>query len=155
TDVGPGPFEQSELYVFIDTIVEKLDLTLPWTKLRVELNRIVPDKSLRIMLQSQIHYPDGKPPGHWKTGMRYLSEMLSRQQIADQFEGLSTVDVFLCERNRFLHVFQASYLTGIGEDALPRMKALKSIRLYPLENASHFLHVTHKNKIVEIISSMP
>ena len=155
TDVGPMPFEETELYRFINTLVASVDLTLPWPQLKEQLNKIVPDRSLRIMLQSQISYPDGKPPGTWKTGMRYLSEMLERQQIGDQFEGLMKVDAFLAREGRHINVFKASCLTGISDDCLVRMRDLKSVRIFPLEGASHFVHVSHKNAIVEIVNAMP
>lgn len=155
TDVGPGPFEETQLHAFIVDLVDNLDLTVPWTELRAEMNRIVPDRNLRIMLQSQIHYPEGKPPGHWKPSMRYLSEMLERQQMDNQFEGLEKVDDFLASEGRFIQVFKASSLSGIADNAIPRMKALKCIRLHPIEGTTHFLHVSHKNAIVEVTNTLP
>lgn len=155
TDVSPGPFEETHLHTFITDLVENLDLTVPWTELRAEMNRVVPDRNLRIMLQSQIHYPEGKPPGNWKPSMRYLSEMLERQQMDDQFEGLAKVDDFLASEGRLIQVFKASSLSGIAESAIPKMKALKCIRLHPIDGTTHFLHVSHKNAIVEVTNTMP
>ncbi len=155
TDVGPGPFEETHLHIFIADLVENLDLTVPWTELRAEMNRIVPDRNLRIMLQSQIHYPEGKPPGMWKPSMRYLSEMLERQNMDDQFEGLAKVDDFLASEGRFIHVFKASSLSGISDSAVQRMKAFKCIRLHPIDGTTHFLHVSHKNAIVDVANTMP
>lgn len=155
TDVSPGPFEETQLHIFINDLVANMDLTVPWTELRAEINRVVPDRNLRIMLQSQIHYPEGKPPGFWKPSMQYLSEMLEHQQIDDQFEGLAKVDEFLANQGRFIQVFKASSLSGIADSVLPKMNALKSVRLHPIDGTTHFLHVSHKNTIVEITNTMP
>lgn len=155
TDVSPGPFEETQLHIFINDLVANTDLTVPWTELRAEMNRMVPDRNLRIMLQSQIHYPDGKPPGTWKASMQYLSEMLEHQKIDDQFDGLVKVDDFLAREGRLIQVFKASALSGIADNVLPKMEALKSVRLHPIDGTTHFLHVSHKNAIVEVANTMP
>lgn len=155
TDVGPGPFNKTDLYVFVETMVNDIQLTMPWPELKKIMAEMIPERNLRSMIQSQIHYPGGQPPGVWKTGMQSFPELLSRQKIDDQFEGLESVDEKLYREGRIIHVMQAEHLSGINADSLDRLKALKSIRLYPLMETTHFLHITHKDHILDYVAKLP
>jgi len=151
SDVGPAPFESSDLYKFIDTTVAAIDLNLPWPELKQKLQVDIPERNLRILIQSQISYPEQTPPGIWKIGMRNFRTMLERQAIADQFEALYKVDNQLISQKSILHVLHAARLSGIASDSLPNIRKLKSIQLHFVPDASHFLHVTHKDTISNLV----
>jgi pimeloyl-ACP methyl ester carboxylesterase len=156
TDVGTGPFEDSELHNFVYKTVTEAPLHLPWPDMREYLKRTITDRSLRSLIQTQISYPNQKPPGIWKTAMKNFGEMLERQEIGNQFSQLSNVDQILFENRCRIKVLQAEKISGIGIASLPHMKRLKSLQLIPISGASHFIHVTHKDSILnEMFELLP
>ncbi len=154
TDVGPGPFEDSELYRFVDGLVTNAPLHLPWPEMREHLRNTIADRNLRSLIQSQIAYPGQKPPAIWKTGMKDFGEMLNRQRIGHQFDGLERVDAELVARGVQFRVLQSSSCSGISASSLPKIAELKSMHLRPVANSSHFLHITHKDLIVQELLAM-
>jgi pimeloyl-ACP methyl ester carboxylesterase len=151
TDVGPGSFQHSELFRFVDGIVQTLDRNKPWGELKAELQRLIPDRSLRSLIQSQLFYPTKAPPAEWKTGMRNFRSMLQSQGIDEQFNGLEKVDARLAADKRRLHVLHASSYSGISHDTLPRLRALASVTVQEVPDSTHFLHITHKRLIQDCV----
>lgn len=154
TDVGPGSFEDSELYRFVDRVVGETRLELPWEDLKRELKCRVADRNLRSLIQSQIAYPERKPPAIWKTGMKGFRAMLRRQGIDDQLETFLAVDPALAARGAYLRVLQASSLSGISAGTLAQMRKMRSIRLFPVHDSGHFLHISHKREVESLVLSM-
>jgi len=152
TDVGPGSFSRSELFLFVDGIVQNLNRHLPWTELKAELQSRIEDRSLRSLIQSQLFYPvRDQLPAEWKVGMRNFRSMLQRQGIDEQFEDLAKVDTRLAEQGHLFHVLHASRFSGISEDSLPRLRKLKAIQIEEVPASTHFLHITHKDLIVRTV----
>lgn len=156
TDVGPGPFEQADLFTSVDKLVMDTNLEQPWATLRVDLRERIQDKNLRILIQSQISYPKGKNTGIWKTGMQNFKEMLQRQSIDNQLESFAAVSDRLAERKKWIAVLHAPEKSGICDETYKRMQDFKCVKMKTLENCSHFMHITHKseieNAVIELIS---
>lgn len=148
TDVSPASFQNSELYRFVDDIVRTLDLGLAWDPMKAELQRRIPERSLRSLIQSQLHYPTkGQPPAEWKVGMKNFRRMLERQGIDEQFARLEAVDARLANEQRWIHVLHAASYSGISAASLPHLRALRCVRFEEVPNSTHFLHITHKDLI--------
>lgn len=154
TDVGPGSFEQSDLYKFVDKIVQEINLNLTWPELKLDLQKKIPDRSMRSLIQTQISYPQQKPPGSWKTAMKNFREMLRRQSIDNQFEDFKKVDSLLQNEKSYIQVLHSGCYSGISAETLQLMQSLKSIKISMIPGASHFIHVTHKPLIQEKILNM-
>lgn len=154
-DVGCGPFENTELYRFIDGMVDDLDLSIPFPEMKKLLQEKIPDRNLRTMIQTQLFYPEGKPPARWKAGMKHLGKVLSDtmklQKIDVQFEALAQVDVQLYRQGSRTEVLKASSISAICAESLQQMRKLQSLSLTPIEDSTHFLHVTHKEKVIESV----
>lgn len=157
-DVGCGPFEDTDLYKFIDGLVDHLDLTIPFSDMKKILQERIPDRNLRTMIQTQLFYPGGKPPARWKAGMRHLGNVLSdtmkQQKIDVQFDGLERVDKYLADRGCLIKVLKATSISAISEECMPRMRALSSVWMEIIEGSSHFLHATHKDLVTDEVLRM-
>ena len=149
TDVGPGSFSESELFKTVEGIVDGVNLDLVWPELKKELQLKIPDKNLRILIQTQIAYPDKVPPARWKTGMRNFENLLKRQSLDDQANLFFEVDSSLALKNSFFHVLHSEKTSGIGKKMYEAMKEMASIKLYEVGDSTHFLHISHKGLIVE------
>lgn len=154
TDVGPGSFEASDLYRFVDQTVAETRLDLCWEDMKEDLKKRIPDRSLRSLIQSQITYPERKPPAIWKTGMKDFRALLRRQGIDDQEEKFEAADSRLARQGKYLKVLQASSISGISTPGLAKMTEMRSIRLFPIPGAGHFLHITHKNEVEDLVLSL-
>lgn len=149
TDVGPGSFSESELFKTVEGIVDTVDLTLAWPELKKSLQVLIPDKNLRILIQTQIGYPNKEPPAVWKTGMKNFEKLLKRQSLDDQEVSFSAVDSTLAAEGKVIHVLHSEKTSGIGNRMYESMKTMKSIRLYEVPDSTHFLHISHKDLIIE------
>jgi hypothetical protein len=148
SDVAPTSCIDSDLYRTVDHVVTKTDLTLPWTELKERLKSAIPDRSLRSLVQSQITYPGGNPPGIWKTGMRGLRTLLMRNSIDDQSEAFSKMNNQLLKERRLITILHSSHMSGITGNGLNRVKdEWSSLKIVEIKNAAHFLHVTHKTEL--------
>lgn len=149
TDVGPGSFEDTLLYKTVDRLVREVPLHLPWADVKKYLATEIEDRPLRSLIQSQVSYPNKTPPGIWKTAMGNFRKMLQKQSIDDQFEGLMKVDDFLFKEKRFIHILRAVDLSGVSTESLSQIEQLKSITQEVVPDSTHFLHVTHKELLVD------
>lgn len=149
TDVSPGPFADSELFQFVDQTVTRAPMHLPWSDMKVYLEENIKDRNLRSLIRTQIHYPQGNPPAVWKTGMANFEKMLNMQSINNQYEGLQAVDVALAQASTSLAILKAGSLSGISDPDFQKLQGFKSVDMMVVEEATHFLHVTHKDLIVE------
>lgn len=154
TDVGPGSFEDAELFQNVERDILATSLEMPWRELRQDLRTRIHDNNLRVLIQSQIFYPGGKPPGIWKTGMENFKALLQRQSIDDQFENFEKVDERLCNDRKWITVLHSANNSGISIQTLDKMRHLKSIKIKTLQDTSHFMHITHKSEIEEAVLKM-
>lgn len=155
TDVGPGSFEQAELFQSVEKLVIEINLEQPWSTLRLELRERIKDKNLRILIQSQISYPKGQQTAIWKTGMQNFKEMLQRQEIDEQFEDLAKVSDHLAAEKKWISVLHSVDASGISAETFKRMLELQCIKIKSLANTSHFMHITHKSEIENAVLNMP
>ncbi len=154
TDVSPGSFGDSHLFQFVEDLVLNLNLNQAWPELKKELRERIPEPSLRSLIQTQLFYPNKQLPAAWKVGMKHFSALLQRQAMDEQFEMLSKVEEQLNNQSSHIHVLKAGRLSAIDAKSFDQMKAMKSIKIYPLEEASHFIHITHKSDVQNLIQRM-
>ena len=152
-DVGPGEFEKSELFYFVDGMVRNLDLSHPYPEMKVILQNMIKDRNLRSMIQSQIFYPEKGAPGVWKSGMQNFGEMfvelLEDNDMSNQFKKYQLQDLMLAAKEKYVHVLRAKNLSGISLESIPQLEKLASVKMTMIDDASHFLHVTHKDQVVK------
>lgn len=154
TDVGPGPFENSDLFSFVENLVTGIDLTLPWPEMRAYLRNTIPDKNLRILIQTQLSYPAGGPEAIWKAGMKNFKSMLQSQSIDNQLAGMKQVCEQLAAENRKIHILHADHISGIARDVFVEMQSMPCFEIETLSAASHFIHVSNKDKILQKVQAM-
>lgn len=154
TDVGLGPFSDSELFCFVEDIVDNINLNQAWPELKKDLRAKISDDSLRSLIQSQVFYPTKKPPAAWKIGMASFKSMLNRQATDEQFVPFENIDNILAQKSSILHVMKATNLSAINNSSYDRMSKLKSIKIHIIENSSHFLQFTHKNIMLDLLQQM-
>jgi pimeloyl-ACP methyl ester carboxylesterase len=152
TDVGPGSFTHSELFQFVDQNVTQLNLNQEWKDLKSDLQGRISDRNLRLLIQSQIYYPEqGKLPAAWRVGMANFGALLERQSLDDQFLALEKKDNLLSSQNKFIHILKAEYLSAIDEPSFEKMKHMGCLKIHPIANSTHFLHISHKDDVHQII----
>jgi pimeloyl-ACP methyl ester carboxylesterase len=151
TDVGLSSFESSPLFKFVLTTVEGIDLSMPWPEMKAFLRKNIPENNLRVLIQTQVSYPDAKPPAKWKVGMQNFKELLQGHAIDEQHEDYLKVDAVLAKNGSIIHVLKAETLSGICPEGFDQMQDLKSIKFHNYADTAHFLHITHKEQIQEII----
>jgi len=154
TDVGPGPFEDSDHFKHVFKLVTDTNLDLPWPELRQDLRSRIQDKNLRILIQTQLHYPTGKPPAAWKTAMQNLKSMLQKQSIDEQFSSLEKVSNRLVEEKKWITVLYAALSSGISAETFEKMQSLPFIKFKTLNDANHHMHVSHKDAIISAVLNM-
>lgn len=136
TDVGPGALTDSDLCHFLDNVVGKINLAQPWRLISDELRQKIPERMLRILMQTQIAYSEESQTGHWKPSIRGVRGLLRGARIEFLWDEVarirSPIDVLLAES-----------LSGISAVDLERMRTLPCFRFQPVPEASHFLQVTH------------
>ena len=147
TDVGPGSFEDAELFQNVERDILATSLEKPWAEVRQDLRTRITDRNLRIFIQSQIFYPKGQNTGIWKTGMENFKELLQRQSIDDQFENFEKVAPRLFEEKKFITVLHSDHNSGISKNTFEKMQKLPCLKIKTLSNTTHFMHVTHKSEI--------
>lgn len=154
TDVSPGSFGNSELFQFVESLVSNLNLDQSWPDLKKDLRERIPEHSLRALIQSQLFYPTKKPPAAWRVGMKHFRALLQRQAMDEQFAALKKVDDLLADQKHWVHVLKAGYLSAIDGESYEEMKSLRAIQIHRLENASHFIHISHKADIQRLLRQL-
>ncbi|HEY8271834.1 MAG TPA: alpha/beta fold hydrolase [Pseudobdellovibrionaceae bacterium] len=154
TDVSPGSFGESRLFQFVEGLVSDLNLNQDWPGLKKELRERIPEPSLRSLIQSQLFYPTKQPPAAWKVGMKHFRALLQRQAMDEQFKALMKVDELLLKQGSEIRVLKAENLSAIDDISFGEMKKMKSIKIYPLMGASHFIHITHKQDIQNLLMQL-
>jgi pimeloyl-ACP methyl ester carboxylesterase len=143
TDVGPGLIEDSALYNFVEVTIPSINLSLPWSELKEEIKAKIPEKNIRIMVQTQVYYPEKDKPAHWKPGIENLQGMLSGTSIKEQWEVLEKLEK---GKSRII-LLNAEYLSGISQPDLERVRKCSRIEVRRISNSTHFLHITHRKEV--------
>lgn len=151
TDVSPGSFGDSELFQFIESLVANLNMNQLWPDLKKTLREVIPDDSLRSLVQSQIFYPEKKPPAAWKVGMANFRALLQRQSMDEQFNDMFKVDELLAKQGSIIHVLKATIMSAINQDSYELLKKLKSVHIHEIKNSTHFLQHSHRDWMLDLI----
>jgi pimeloyl-ACP methyl ester carboxylesterase len=151
TDVGPGTVIHSTLY---DSVIERLrsiKLTGSWTEVREQIRLAFPERTLRVMVQTQVTYNENRTQAVWREGMRNLESLLVHQSLDDQWDAYARVDEELAKEQKFITLLHASKLSAIAPGDFEKMKSYKSLRVIEIENAIHFIHVDYPQQVIEAI----
>ncbi len=155
TDIGPASFGESELYQYVDRSVMETNMNLAWPEMKADLAKRITERNLRSLIQTQISYPTQKPPAQWRLGMQNFREMLNAQSADDQLEGMKKVDAEISSAGKYLHVLKAERLSAITQGTLASMQELKCLKITPVSDCTHFLHISHKalvqEKVLELL----
>lgn len=143
SDVSPGPFQESDLYRFIDVVIPSLNMTLDWPGLKLDLRAKIPQQSLRVFIQTQIVM---KPEGGaaWKPAVRGFKMFLDQQKIGDQWAGSERIPGLTT-------ILKAAEISGVADSHLARLRSMPNFVIEPVENATHFIHVTHPQRVRDAI----
>jgi hypothetical protein len=72
----------------------------------------------------------------------------------EQFAAIMKVDEQLVAQQSYVHVLKAGYLSAIDSLSLAEMQKLKSVKIYPLDDSSHFIHITHKQEVQKLLRQL-
>lgn len=142
TDITPGKMEHTQLYGTVIKTVMGLDLNKEWKELKEELNNKIEDRNFRILIKSQLYFPNQSPPAQWRNGMFGLEELLKRNTTDELWVELENVSETLEAQKSQMIVIKASRMSGLAEDDVARLKKFPFVKIIPVENASHFVHIT-------------
>lgn len=147
TDVGPGHFEESDLYKFITYVIPTIDLNRDWEGIKQELREKIPVKTLRVFIQTQVIYSAEEKRGAWKPAVRGLKEFMGRQKFGDQWP--------LVPRLRAkTTIVKAEFLSGISAPDFERLKHEAMFEIDYVPGAAHFVHVTHAARVQRAVLRM-
>lgn len=142
SDITPGIMTHTDLYSTVITTVESLDLSKPWADLKEQLNTKIADRNFRVLIKSQLFYPEKNGPAKWRNGMWGLKELLERNTTDALWEALKNVEATI-EQDQKLIVLKADRMSGIAEKDLNLLKSLSFIQINYVENSSHFIHINN------------
>ncbi len=155
TDVGPGSLSDSDLYQFVHRTVPSLNMNQAWADLKQELVQKVPDRNVRVMIQTQIHYPVKEGPAAWRAGMTGLKDLLSQQSLGDQWADLEAFAAhWRGEKPPSFIVYKASALSAISTSQLAAMRNYPFLDIRPVDGSSHFVHIPHRALIEAAVLSL-
>jgi pimeloyl-ACP methyl ester carboxylesterase len=158
TDVGPGTVSDSALYEFVSETIPSLNLNQPWPELKSQIAEKISDRNLRVMLQTQLHYPVKGGPAVWRAGMAGLKDIMDQQSITDQWKWVRRFAEYRQDhpdaRARKFIVFKASNMSAISEAQMTRMSDFEFIEFRPVTCHTHFIHVTHHLQIEDAVLSL-
>jgi hypothetical protein len=124
---------------------------MPWIEMKAYLRKTIPENNLRVLIQTQISYPEGKVPAKWKVGMANFKSLLQGHAIDEQYDNFRAINDELTAKRSFIHVLRAEVLSGISDESFEQMRALSSIQFHNYKKTAHFLHITHKDEIQNLI----
>jgi pimeloyl-ACP methyl ester carboxylesterase len=153
TDVGPGTVIHSTLYDSVIERIKSIDMTLPWPELRENIRSLFPEKTLRVMVQTQVAFNPNRTHATWREGMRNLQSLLVHQSLDDQWDAYAQADPTLAYQGKYITLLHASKLSAIAPGDFEKMRTYDSLKVIEVENAIHFIHVDHQDKVVEAIRS--
>jgi pimeloyl-ACP methyl ester carboxylesterase len=134
TDVGFGPLCRSPLFEFVNEVIPSIEMGRQWTVVRQELTQKIPDKMLRLLVQSHIQIPRGNQPVQWRSSSFDFPELVSGTSLEEQWHLSEKID-------RPIHILKATVASGIPADDFERLKQIPNVHLHILEGANHFVQV--------------
>lgn len=146
TDVGVGHLTTSELCGVLEHVLPALNLKQPWEKLRVELRNKIPDRMLRILVQSHIEYPDKTiPEARWRAQGYKFYALLRKSRMEDQWKLAENIaaPVF---------ILKASTMSAIAEVDYQRMKETSWAKFIEIPQSGHFIQITHALEFKRLVA---
>lgn len=138
TDVGLGPLCASPLFEFVSTTVPSIHMDQPWPAVRQELVSKIPDKMLRLLVQSHIDMPNAEQPHpRWRPSSFDFPKLVSGTILEDQWRLADKIPAPI-------HVLKATVASGLADGDFERMKQLPAFRFHELEGANHFIQVYNR-----------
>lgn len=138
TDVGVGPLCGSGLYYFLKDVIPSINLNQEWKELKQELKEKIPDRMLRLLVQSSISYePGNKTQAQIKGNMKGFTTALEGSTFEDQhwvLEKLSGPIVIL----------KAPETSAIIDRDAELMRKDPRFFLIDLPGANHFIQINNK-----------
>lgn len=144
TDLGPSSIVDTELFKFLTTVVPALNLEQDWDGIKAEFAASLPDRRLRVLLQSQVVYDKQKKTGAWKDAIVGIQGAIEASVLHIPWEKL--------EKNAVeITVLKATHICGITSEDLVKMKCLKSFTIKEIEGSNHFLHLSHTKEYLNTV----
>ncbi len=147
TDIGLGTLSGSGLYEFLEVTLPSIRLDLEWPDLKAELMAKIPEKNVRVLVQTQLYYPNKVPPAVWRPGIETLQSLVHETRIAEQWD---VADRIHCK----IIVLQAESLSSVRADVAERMKGYRNFEMRLIPGSTHFLHITHVKPIQDAVIEM-
>lgn len=156
TDVGPGSLGESELVQFVEKTLPSINLMQAWPQLRSDLREKIPEPKMRVLISSQIYYPEEhnqieRKYAAFKPSISGLQTSLNQSSLNDQWDQLNRI-------KKEILILKASKYSCIQERDLWRLKQHRHIKLIELDSASHFIHVSHgevfKKEILNLLKNI-
>jgi pimeloyl-ACP methyl ester carboxylesterase len=139
TDVGFGPLCTSPLFDFVNEVVPSINMGQPWPAVRAELTTKIPDKMLRLLVQSHIEVPNREHPlAQWRPGAFEFPKLVRGTRLEDQWHLQEKID-------RPIHILKATIASGINDSDYVRMQSMSNVRLHTVEGANHFIQVYRRD----------
>jgi len=138
TDVGIGHLTHSPLCTFIEKTLPNINVKRPWELLRKELREKIPDRMLRILVQSHIEYPDKKiPEARWHSQGYKFYDLLRKSRMEDQWEYADKI-------KSSVFILKASLMSAIASEDYQKMQEYAWSKFIEIPNSGHFIQITHQ-----------
>lgn len=139
TDVGFGPLCQSPLFDFVHDIIPNLPIGEKWPKLRAQLTEKIPDKMLRLLVQSHIEVQSPEHPvTSWRKSSLDFPELVQGTALEDQWDLQDRVE-------RPIHILKATVASGIRDQDIDRLEQSPQVKVHVIEGANHFIQVYRRD----------
>ena len=138
TDVGVGPLCGSDLYYFLKDVIPSINLAQEWKDLKNELKEKIPDRMLRLLVQSSISYEEGnKKQAQIKGNMKGFTTALEGASFEDQHWVLEKMKGQIV-------VLKATQTSAIIDKDAEIMKKDSRFFIVDLPGANHFIQINNK-----------
>lgn len=144
TDVGIGPLCGSDLYHFLKDVIPSINLSQPWKELKEELKQKIPDRMLRLLVQSSISYPvPHSNQAVIKGNMRGFVVALEGSSFEDQHWVLPKLAAPIV-------ILKATSTSAIKEADYRIMRADPRFFVCELPGANHFIQINNKKEYEQL-----
>jgi pimeloyl-ACP methyl ester carboxylesterase len=138
TDVGVGPLCGSDLYYFLKNVIPSINLAQEWKELKNELKEKIPDRMLRLLVQSSISYEEGnKKQAKIKDSMNGFTTALEGASFEDQHWVLEKLKGQIV-------VLKATQTSAIMDPDAELMMKDPRFFVVKIQDANHFIQINNK-----------
>lgn len=144
TDVGVGPLCGSDLYYFLKDVIPSVNLNQEWKDLKNELKEKIPDRMLRLLVQSSISYEEGnKKQAQIKGNMKGFVTALEGSSFENQHWVLDKLQGQVV-------VLKATNTSAIMDKDAEIMRGDSRFFIVELPGANHFIQINNKSQYEKI-----